>query len=95
MASSIESSALCKTARCDAPRVLHREHSEQEYPECLCPRSYLLKEDFQLFWGYRSPYWAGLLDRWYLRTIRFEDRADEARRPHVAGPSTAYPQRFS
>ncbi|MGQ0568154.1 MAG: ISL3 family transposase, partial [Armatimonadota bacterium] len=22
-------------------------------------RSYLLKEDFQFFWGYRSPYWAG------------------------------------
>jgi len=25
-------------------------------------RSYLLKEDFQLLWTYRSPYWAG----WFL-----------------------------
>ena len=34
-------------------------------------RSYLLKEDFQFFWGYRSPYWAGrFLDQWCLRTMR-------------------------
>ena len=34
-------------------------------------RSYLLKEDFQFFWGYRSPYWAGcFLDRWRMRTMR-------------------------
>ena len=34
-------------------------------------RSYLLKEDFQFFWGYRSPYWAGrFLDRWCTRTMR-------------------------
>ena len=34
-------------------------------------RSYLLKEDFQFFWGYRSPYWAGcFLDRWCMRTMR-------------------------
>ena len=34
-------------------------------------RSYLLKEDFQFFWGYRSPYWAGrFLDRWCERTLR-------------------------
>jgi transposase len=33
--------------------------------------SYLLKEDFQFFWGYRSPYWAGrFLDQWCLRTMR-------------------------
>jgi transposase len=33
-------------------------------------RSYLLKEDFQFFWGYRSPYWAGcFLDRWCMRTM--------------------------
>ena len=34
-------------------------------------RSYLLKEDFQFFWLYRSPYWAGqFLDRWCNRTMR-------------------------
>jgi transposase len=34
-------------------------------------RAYLLKEDFQSFWEYRSPYWAGvLLDRWCTRTMR-------------------------
>lgn len=34
-------------------------------------RSYLLKEDFQFFWGYISPHWAGeFLDRWCKRTMR-------------------------
>lgn len=34
-------------------------------------RSYLLKEDFQLFWDYRSVYWAGrFLDRWCTRAMR-------------------------
>ena len=34
-------------------------------------RSYLLKEDFQSLWTYRSPYWAGrFLDRWCTRTLR-------------------------
>lgn len=34
-------------------------------------RAYLLKEDFQLFWGYVSPYWAGqFLDQWCRRTMR-------------------------
>jgi len=34
-------------------------------------RSYLLKEDFQSFWEYRSAYWAGVfLDRWCMRAIR-------------------------
>ncbi len=34
-------------------------------------RSYLLKEEFQLFWLYTSPYWAGqFLDRWCTRTMR-------------------------
>lgn len=34
-------------------------------------RAYLLKEDFQFFWGYHSPYWAGqFLDRWCTRTMR-------------------------
>jgi transposase len=38
----------------------------------LCSvRAYLLKEDFQFFWGYRSAYWAGeFLDRWCKRTMR-------------------------
>ncbi len=34
-------------------------------------RSYLQREDFQFFWGYVSPYWAGVfLDRWCTRTLR-------------------------
>jgi transposase len=34
-------------------------------------RSYLLKEDFQSFWDYCSPYWAGVfLDRWCTRVMR-------------------------
>lgn len=34
-------------------------------------RSYLLKEDFQFFWCYRSSYWAGqFLDHWGTRTMR-------------------------
>ena len=34
-------------------------------------RAYLLKEDFQFFWSYLSPYWAGqFLDRWCTRTMR-------------------------
>ena len=34
-------------------------------------RAYLLKEDFQFFWSYISPYWAGqFLDRWCTRTMR-------------------------
>lgn len=33
-------------------------------------RSYLLKEHFQFFWDYKSPYWAGVfLDRWCKRTM--------------------------
>lgn len=34
-------------------------------------RAYLLKEDFQSFWDYVSPAWAGtFLDRWCTRTMR-------------------------
>jgi transposase len=34
-------------------------------------RSYLLKEEFQLFWQYVSPYWAGIfLDKWCTKTMR-------------------------
>jgi transposase len=34
-------------------------------------RSYLLKEEFQLFWAYQSPYWAGeFLDKWCTKTMR-------------------------
>lgn len=34
-------------------------------------RAYLLKEEFQLFWAYKSPYWAGwFLDRWCTKTMR-------------------------
>lgn len=34
-------------------------------------RAYLLKESFQLFWEYSSPYWAGrYLDRWCTAALR-------------------------
>lgn len=34
-------------------------------------RSYLLKEEFQLFWSYSSAFWAGrFLDRWCTRAMR-------------------------
>ena len=34
-------------------------------------RAYLLKEDFQFFWEYISPEWAGkFLDRWCQRAMR-------------------------
>lgn len=34
-------------------------------------RSYLLREEFQLFWGYISPTWAGsFLDRWCTKVMR-------------------------
>lgn len=34
-------------------------------------RSFLLKEDFQFFWEYTSPYWAGqFMDAWCQRTMR-------------------------
>ena len=34
-------------------------------------RSYLLKEDFQFFWGYISPHWAGrFLDHWCKQAMR-------------------------
>jgi transposase len=34
-------------------------------------RGYLLKESFQTFWQYTSPYWAGwFLDRWVTRAMR-------------------------
>lgn len=34
-------------------------------------RAYLLKEEFQIFWDYISPHWAGkYLDRWCTRVMR-------------------------
>ena len=34
-------------------------------------RAYLLKEEFQAFWNYISPHWAGkYLDRWCTRVMR-------------------------
>ena len=34
-------------------------------------RAYLLKEEFQLFWSYISPFWAGqFLDKWCTKTMR-------------------------
>ena len=42
-----------------------------ELINCLECRGYLLIEEFQLFWNYQSPYWAGkYLDRWTTRVMR-------------------------
>lgn len=52
------------------------EHQEGRLAELLqynlkAVRAYLLKEDFQFFWTYISPAWAGrFLDRWCTRTLR-------------------------
>lgn len=36
-----------------------------------CVRAYLMREDFQRFWEYRSPAWAGkFLDQWCTRAMR-------------------------
>ncbi len=52
------------------------EKQEMKLSELLCynlkaVRAYLLKEDFQFFWNYHSPYWAGqFLECWCRRTLR-------------------------
>jgi len=52
------------------------QHQETKLSELLqynlrSIRSYLLKEEFQLFWQYVSPYWAGeFLDKWCTKTMR-------------------------
>src|SRR5579862_9902747 len=41
-------------------------------------RAYLLKEDFQQFWEYESPSWAGkFLDEWCCQVMRSRHPADE------------------
>jgi transposase len=45
-------------------------------------RVYLLKEDFQQFWEYNSPTWAGnFLDFWCYQTMRSRHRAHAENRP--------------
>ncbi len=52
------------------------EHQEARLAELLqynlkSVHSYLLKEEFQFFWTYKSPYWAGeFLERWCKKTMR-------------------------
>jgi len=52
------------------------EHQDTKLAELLqynlkSMRSYLLKEEFQFFWEYLSPYWAGqFLDKWCTKTMR-------------------------
>ena len=56
-------------------------------------RSYLPKEDFQFFWGYRSPYWAGcFLDRWRMRTMRSKIGPMKCVARMLWGHRPAYPQ---
>ena len=57
-------------------RVLFRSQQNLRLRELLrynlqTVRAYLLKEDFQQFWEYNSPTWAGnFLDFWCYQTIR-------------------------
>jgi transposase len=52
------------------------EHQDSKLADLLqynlkTVRAYLLKEEFQFFWDYISPYWAGrFLDRWCTKTMR-------------------------
>ncbi len=56
-------------------------------------RAYLLKEDFQGFWEYVSPAWAGkFLDRWCTRTMRSRLEPMKQRRTDAAQPSGADPE---
>jgi transposase len=68
---------LSKTRWCLLKRPEHlSEKQEGRLAEVLrynlrTVRSYLLKEDFQWLWQYRSVYWAGrFLDRWCTRALR-------------------------
>ena len=58
-------------------------------------RAYLLKEDFQQFWEYNSPTWAGMfLDFWCQQTYAIPHRADEEDRPDAASSPRAAAQLF-
>jgi len=52
-------------------------------------RAYLMKEDFQQFWSYRSATWAGkFLDRWCTRAMQsqldpMKEMAKTLRRHHA------------
>lgn len=68
---------LSKTRWCLLKRPDHLNEKQQgRLAEVLqynlrTVRSYLLKEDFQWLWHYRSPYWAGqFLDRWCTTALR-------------------------
>ena len=50
------------------------EHQEVKLAELLrhnlrTIRSYLLKEEFQIFWSYQSPYWASVFLDWWCRYV--------------------------
>src|SRR5512143_3831078 len=56
-----------RSARSAATRLPHRVQPARRGPEC----EYLLREDFQRFWEYRGPSWAGkFLDEWTRRVMR-------------------------
>ena len=58
-------------------------------------RAYLLKEDFQRFWAYSSPAWAGkFLDAWY-KNDALQTQPDEEDRQNVAGSSSSFAQLVS
>ncbi|MCG6868756.1 MAG: transposase [Gammaproteobacteria bacterium] len=55
-----------------AEHVLDRFHIMAHFSKALDEvRAYLLKEEFQFFWSYTSPWWAGrFLDKWCTKTMR-------------------------
>jgi transposase len=63
-AKSADSHRRLEKSREKAARLFHIFHRPYYV------RSYLLKEDFQFFWTYVRPYYAGVfLDRWCNRTM--------------------------
>jgi hypothetical protein len=58
-------------------------------------RAYLLKEDYQQFWDYNSPAWAGkFLDFWCFQTMRSRIEAMKKIDPHAAHSPRAAAQLF-
>jgi hypothetical protein len=56
-------------------------------------RAYLLKEEFQQFWDYDSPSWAGkFLDEWCSQVMRSRIGADEKDRQDTTLASRADPE---
>ena len=64
---------LCGKSHSSGNNVSHANNRTKRVfrPNLQTVRAYLLKEDFQHFWEYNSPTWAGMfLDFWCQQTMR-------------------------